>query len=324
MKRVTYIFSFLFIGFCIWIVYLVWMTFFSNHINLTSNYNTRYWEQFVAFDNLENSLEQREFKEEFENLLTIYLLEENLYSEEELLVEMKKSNIGIINYSDFYRILNIYIGYLQKNTNKKNKEILYRVVDKNLENFYQLMKNSNDFFEYLYALNYLEMFFKSLECSSDFALLFEKHLFVEDEFFFKKLELDKEKYLNDLVNLYSEEQKKNIKYIKAMKTLTLYVQKILNEISRRTVIAIKDGSSEARKEHKEYIEKLKMQDSKFSEEWKKLWTLTINQELKKETETIIYIFSTAYESHIELLFYGYEKHKFVNKQHQQFLDMCNE
>jgi len=324
MKKITTMLTFSFAGFSVWIVYLVWMTFFSNYINLNPTYNTRYWEEVVAFDNLENSTEQRKFKKEFEKLLIIYLEQKNLYSNEELLVEMKKSTIGIINYSDFYRILNIYIGYLQKNHTQNNKEKLYKIVDRNLEHFSNLMRHSNDFPEYLFASGYMERFLKSLDCSNDFVTLFEKHPFVGDELFFKKVEINKQKYVSTLIDLLSPEQKKNVKNIQTMKIISRYVEKIVNEIYRREVIVFKDGSSEARENHKKYLNKLELVGTDFSVEWNELWTLTINKKLKKENEIYIYLYSSLYlsEGNFDFLVHGYEIHKHVNRLYRMFLNGC--
>lgn len=355
MKTITTILTFLFIGFFIWIVYFVWVIFYSegvvnnkpvsvqefrtevnyayynpeermlkidSELELNPNYEARLWESIEAFDNLENSTAQRELKKEFESLLTMYLRVDNLYSHEELL-KIKSTDVKIFDYDSFYKILNIYIRYLQKNPNQKNHKQLYRIVDKNLKNFYQLMKNSNDFGEYLVSLIYLERFLESLKCSNNFVALFEQYPLVNDEIFFKKSKLDKENHLEIWKRQLSDEQKEHVIFMKTMNTNHDYIDKMLNEIYRREMIAIRDGSAEARKNHEEYIEKLKHKNGTFSQEFMELWNLSVKKKINMKSRTYIYFAVLGYEYMTKFHFDTYERHKLVNKLHRRFLNDCN-
>ncbi len=199
-----------------------------NEVKFNSKYKAKPWESIKAFDNLENNTTQRALKKEFEHLLAMYLSVEDLYSKEEL-SNMKTSNIEIFVYRNFYKMLNIYIGHLQKESNQKNRELLYKIVDKNVKNLYQLMENSNNFDTYFFSVSSLENFLESLNRLNDFAEVFKEYSLVKDELFFEKIKLSKSSYLEEWMSHLPKEQRENAQFMQILHRNLIYIDKMVNE-----------------------------------------------------------------------------------------------
>ena len=147
---------------------------------------------------------------------------------------------------------------------------------------------------YLVSLIYLERFLESLKCSSDFVALFEQYPLVEDEIFFEKSKLDKESHLGTWKRQLSAEQKEHVIFMKSMNTAHDYIDRMVNEIYRKEMIAIRDGSAEARKNHEKYIEKLKGQDGTYSEEFMEIYNLSVKKKINIKYRNYMYLLVFSY------------------------------
>ena len=208
-----------------------------------------------AFDNVENNSSQKALKESFEKLLPDYLEAEELFSKEACQTDAS-SNIAL-PYSDFFRLLQLYMNYLKEHA---SKEEYYSLVSKSLGNFHALMANSDNLIDYMISLNHMHQLLISLNCSDEVREIVKKYPPKNPELLFEKLELEKERTLimwrengikKDNLTAYTQKRAEKLR-----DEVSVEFEKILNKMSKLERIAIEDGSDKSLARYKSYVKKV--------------------------------------------------------------------
>jgi len=225
-----------------------------------------------TFDNVEHNIFQRALKEKMDNLIGYYLKSDDLFSKEALAVA-KKNNHNALEYRDFFEHLFVYLSYLEKHNNKKeNRKMLDALLHKALKDSTMLMRNSDNFLDYMLSLNMIKKIYGSFDNLKNYKEVFVKYPIPKSELFFEKLELDKQNTLNlwkdteqqgfTEVSL-SEESMQKIK-----DEVTLKYTAILDIHYAKMKKAILDGSAKAIKAYDEYILNIQKIDNPLWEQIK--------------------------------------------------------
>jgi len=208
-----------------------------------------------TLDNVEQNIFQRVLKEKMDKLVGYYLKSNDLFSKEALAVA-KKNNHSALEYGNFFEHLFVYLSYLEKHNNKKeNRKMLDALLHKALKDSTMLMRNSDNFLDYMLSLNMIKKIYSSINNLKNYKEIFVKYPIPKSELFFEKLELDKQKILNmwketeqqSLIGV-SKETMKKIK-----DEVTLKFIPILNTYYAKIKKAILDGSEKSIKEYEEYV-----------------------------------------------------------------------
>jgi len=208
-----------------------------------------------TLDNVEQNIFQRALKEKMDKLIGYYLKSDDLFSKEALAVT-KKNNHSALEYRDFFERLFVYLSYLEKHNNKKeNRKMLDTLLHKALKDSTMLMRNSDNFLDYMLSLNMIKKIYSSINNLENYKEIFVKYPIPKSELFFEKLELDKQKTLN----IWKETEQQG--FIGVSKES---MQKIKDEVTRKFIPildtyyakikkAILDGSEKSIKEYEEYV-----------------------------------------------------------------------
>jgi len=149
-----------------------------------------------TLDNVEHNISQKILKKQMDKLVGYYLKSNDLFSKEALAVA-KKNNHSALEYRDFFEHLFVYLSYLEKHNNKKeNRKMLDALLHKTLKDSTMLMRNSDNFLDYMLSLNMIKKIYSSINNLKNYKEIFVKYPIPKSELFFEKLELDKQKTFN--------------------------------------------------------------------------------------------------------------------------------
>jgi hypothetical protein len=150
------------------------------------------WLDVKILDNIENNGSQEIFKEKMEELVKYYLETDMLFSKQSL-AYAKIDDLSVLRFDKFFSRLYIYIRYLEKHNNtKENAEMLNMLLTKALSDSMMLMKNSDDFLNYMLSVNMVKKLYGSLSYLENYKTILLKYPLLKSELFFEKLKFDKE------------------------------------------------------------------------------------------------------------------------------------
>ena len=243
-----------------------------NYTTIPKKENQPLWLEVEVLDNVEHNSSQKILKEKMDELVIYYLKTDSLFSNEALEIS-KENNFNNLRYDDFFKRLYPYLAYLEKHNDKKeNSKLLSTLLNKALNDSIMLMKNSDDFLNYMVSLNMRKKLYAAFENLEDHKAIFQKYPLPKSELFFEKLELDKQNTLK----MWEETEQQNFEHVSLNKAtmqkikdaVTLKFKPILNAHYTKAKVAILDDSEESMNTYKEHFQSIKKIDNPTLEKLK--------------------------------------------------------
>jgi hypothetical protein len=229
------------------------------------------WLDVKTLENVEHNSSQKILKEKMDELVSYYLKTDDLFSKEALALS-KKNDYSDLMYDAFFERLFGYLSYLEKHNNKENRKMLHTLLNKALKDSTMLMKNSDNFLNYLISLNMIKKLYGSFTNLKSYKAIFIKYPFPRSELFFEKLELDKQETLK----MWEETEQQGFTEVSLSKEtmqkikdeVTLKFIPILDTYYAKAKMAILDDSEKSMKAYEEYFLSVKKIDNPIWEQVK--------------------------------------------------------
>lgn len=215
------------------------------------------WLNIKTLDNVENNSSQRTVKEKMDKLVVQYLKCDEIFSKEALQL-LKKKNYGALKYNEFFQRLYPYLSYLEKHDSKdENKKLLDRLLHKALKDSTMLMKNSEDFLDYMVSVNMIKNLYGAFSNLNNYKDIFQEHPVPSSKLFFKKLELDKQ----NILKMWTDTEQKEFTEVSLSKetmqkikdATTKKFKTILDTSYEKAKVAILDDSEKSMNAYEEYV-----------------------------------------------------------------------
>ena len=243
-----------------------------NYRSIPKRENHPLWLEIEVLDNVEHNSSQKTLKEKMDELVIYYLKTDSLFSNEALEIS-KENNFNNLRYDDFFKRLYPYLAYLEKHNDKKeNSKLLSTLLNKALNDSTMLMKNSDDFLNYMISLNMRKKLYGAFKNLENHKAIFQKYPLPKSELFFEKLELDKQNTLK----MWEETEQQSFEHVtlnkatmqKIKNAVTLKFKPILDAHYAKAKVAILDDSEESMKAYTEHFQSIQKIDSPIWEQVK--------------------------------------------------------
>jgi len=165
--------------------------------NITTIYNHPFYKKISSLKAFETPISQPKIKEDLEKIVPSYLQTKELFSKSTL-TQLKKENISLFGLSTFLTISFNYANYLYSTTQEK---IALKLIEQNLINLQNLMKNAPTILEYTLALSIYSNLFSNYQPFSKALPLFKKYPPPNPSLYFKRLEAEREELFKTIDNL---------------------------------------------------------------------------------------------------------------------------
>jgi len=213
----------------------------------------------LSLNNYENNATQKKIKDEFEQILPLYLKSRGLFSKSNL-EQQEKEEIKFLKISAFIPISVSYVKYLES---IKNEKLASVIMQKDLSNLHDLMVNSNGTINYVIALSsYLEIYSSYKKLSSSMFVLLQNNPPPNKSIYIQKVENEKI-VLFSMIDKMTDEDEKSMKdydtsaYKQLMTKVKSKAKLYIGEYTSKRLIATLSQSEQKREEFEQYMQEEK-------------------------------------------------------------------
>ena len=247
---------------------MISLTLNASNIELLQKINTTYEDDFyahfsnknaISLNDYENNATQKKIKDDFEEILPLYLKSADIFSKSSL-EKLEKKDTKLEKISVFISISVSYIKYLES---IKKENLATEIMKRDLINLHALMVNSKGIINYVIALSsYLDIFSNYKNPSSSILSLLQGNPPPPKSVYIQKVE-DEKMITFGMLNTMTDEDEKSMKDYKtsAYKELMTKVKSsaklYINEYTSKMLIATLSESAQKREEFEKYIQEEK-------------------------------------------------------------------
>ena len=237
----------------------------ASNIELLQKINTTYEDDFYAhlsnnsaifLSDYENNATQKKIKDDFEEILPLYLKSSDIFSKSSLKL-LENKEIKFFKIRAFIPISVNYVKYLES---IKEKELATEIMKKNLLTLHDLMVNSKGIINYVIALSsYLDIYSNYKNPSSSILSLLQENPPPHKSIYIQKVE-DEKMITFGMIDAMTDEDEKSMKdyntsaYKELMTKVKSSTKLYINEYTSKRLIATLSESEQKREEFEQYLQ----------------------------------------------------------------------